>query len=138
VLATLACVLMVKLAIVQGTGTRYDIRLAAERIRVAQEQGRPIVHMGWHHGVYEFAARQTEPLQVLNDMGELERWATMHPDGLVVSFYPRFRFRASPVFTQQFRGAEVSIWNVREALASGVDKNVAHSRDDVDDSADED
>jgi 4-amino-4-deoxy-L-arabinose transferase-like glycosyltransferase len=137
VLATLACVLMVKLAIVQGTGTRYDIRLAAERIRVAQEQGRPIVHMGWHHGVYEFAARQTEPLQTLGDIGELERWAAIHPDGLVVSFYERFRFRATPVFTTQFRGAEVSIWNVREALASGVDKEVAHSRDADDEDSDD-
>jgi 4-amino-4-deoxy-L-arabinose transferase-like glycosyltransferase len=131
-LLTLACVLMVKLAIVQGTGTRYDIQLVAEQIRAAQVQGRPIVHMGWHHGVYEFAARQTEPLQVLGDIGDLQRWASTHPDGLVLSFYPRFRFRATPVFTTQFRGAEVSIWNVREALASGVDKDIAHSRDDDD------
>ena len=136
-LATIACVLMVKLAIVQGTGTRYDIGLVAQRIQVAQEQGRPIVHMGWHHGVYEFAARQSEPLQVLHDIGELERWAATHPDGLVVSFYERFRFRATPVFTTPFRGVEVSIWNVREALASGVDPSVAHSRDAEEDASDD-
>jgi 4-amino-4-deoxy-L-arabinose transferase-like glycosyltransferase len=136
-LVTLACVLMVKLAIVQGTGTRYDVRPVAAAIHAAQEQGRPIVHMGWHHGVYEFAARQTEPLQVLGDIGELERWASTHPDGLVASFYPRFRFRATPVFTQAFRGAEVSIWNVREALASGVDKDIEHSREDAEDSTDD-
>jgi 4-amino-4-deoxy-L-arabinose transferase-like glycosyltransferase len=136
-LVTIACVLMVKLAIVQGTGQRYDMRGVAAEIDKAQEQHRPIVHMGWHHGVYEFAARQTEPLPVLNDLGELERWSNEHPDGLVISFYPRFRFRATPVFTQPFRGAEVSIWNAREALASGVDKNVAHSRDDSEDNNDD-
>ena len=136
-LATLACVLMVKLAIVQGTGTRYDIGPVAAAIHTALENRRPVVHMGWHHGVYEFAARQTEPLPVLGTIAELQTWAQAHPDGLVVSFYPRFRFRAKPVFNQTFRGAEVSIWNVREALASGVDEDVAHSRDDVDDTADD-
>jgi hypothetical protein len=124
--------MMVKLAIVQGTGTRYDVRPVATAIQAARAQGRPMVHMGWHHGVYAFAARQTEPLPTLGDIHELERWAETHPDGLVVSFYPRFRFRAKPVFTEPFRGVEVSIWNVREALASGVDPDVAHSRDDDD------
>jgi len=136
-LVTLACALMVKLAIVQGTGTRYDIGDAAAAIQAVQERGKPIVHMGWHHGVYEFAGRMKEPLQTLGDVAELERWASTHPDGLVVSFYPRFRFRATPVFTTPFRGAEVSIWNVREALASGVDRDVAHSRDEGDDAADD-
>lgn len=136
-LAALACALMIKLAIVQGTGTRYDIRLAGAQVHALQEQQRPIVHMGWHHGVYEFAARQTEPLQTLHDIAELERWAAKHPDGLVMSFYERFRFRAKPVFTTPFRGAEVSIWNVREALASGVDKDAEHSRDAADDAADD-
>jgi len=126
-----------KLAIVQGTGTRYDIGPVAAAIHTALENRRPVVHMGWHHGVYEFAARQTEPLPVLGTIAELQTWAQAHPDGLVVSFYPRFRFRAKPVFNQTFRGAEVSIWNVREALASGVDEDVAHSRDDVDDTADD-
>jgi 4-amino-4-deoxy-L-arabinose transferase-like glycosyltransferase len=135
-LATIACVLLVKLAVVQGTGQRYDIRPIADAIHTAREQGKPIVHMGWHHGLYEFASRQTEPLPVLDDMGALERWTVEHPDGLVVSFYPRFRFRATPVFTQQFRGVEVSIWNAREALASGVDKAVEHARDESEDADD--
>ena len=136
-LATLACVLVVKLALVQGTGVRYDPQPVADQVRAALARGQPIVHMGWHHGVYEFAARLTRPLPTLGTMDELARWAQRHPDGLVISFYPRFRFRATPLFTQPFRGAEVSIWNVRDALASGVDAAAAHSRDESDESDDD-
>jgi 4-amino-4-deoxy-L-arabinose transferase-like glycosyltransferase len=136
-LATLAVVLLIKLAIVQGPGVRYDVRGVAERVQAAEARGQPIVHLGWHHGVYEFAGRLTEPLPTLT-LAELPEWAQAHPDGLVMSFYRRYRFRAEPVYSQPFRGVQVSIWNVREALASGVDPNVSHVRDDSEDASDED
>ena len=124
-LAMLALVLLIKLAVAQGTGVRYNPWPIAEAVRAAQDRGQPIVHMGWHHGVYEFAARLLQPLPTLGSLEELADWAQRHPDGLVMSFYPTFRFRAPPVYTQPFRGTVVSIWNVRDALASGVDRNAA-------------
>jgi hypothetical protein len=65
-------------------------------------------------------------------------WVAQHPDGLVISFYRRYRFRAEPIYSQPFRGVQVSIWSAREALASGIDPNVSHARDDSDDSNDDD
>ncbi|MEO7433179.1 MAG: glycosyltransferase family 39 protein [Dokdonella sp.] len=128
-LATLAVVLIIKIAIVQGPGERYDVSRIATQIAAAQQRGKPIVCLGWHHGVFEFAGRLKEPLLVIEGMNEFATWTQQHPDGLAVSFYARFRFRATPVFTQPFRGVEVSIWNATEALASGVDPAVEHVRD---------
>jgi len=126
----LAVGLIVKIAVIEGPGERYDMEPVAAEIRAAQERGQPIVHLGWHHGVYEFAGRLTQSLPALEEKAQFETWARAHPDGLVVSFYRQFRFRAEPRYTQPFRGGEVSIWNVREALASGFDPHVAHTRDD--------
>jgi hypothetical protein len=136
-LATLAGVLIINLALIQGPGVRYDARPISAQVRAAQMRGQPIAHLGWHHGVYEFAGRLTEPVPVLT-METLPAWAAEHPDGLVLSFYRRYRFRAEPVFSQPFRGVQVSIWNVREALESGVDPNINHPRDDSEDASDED
>ena len=136
-LAMLVVALLVKFAVIEGPGQRYDLAAIGARIADAQRRGQPIVHLGWHHGVYEFAGRLTEPLPALDTLAEFDAWAREHPDGLVMGFYRQFRFRAVPVFTQPFRGGEVSIWNVRDALASGVDPSAAHSRDAEEDTSDE-
>ena len=136
-LATVAVVLLFKLMVIQTAGSRYDVRSIAAKIEAAQERGQPIAHVGWHHGVYEFAGRLTEPLPTLS-METLPEWVAEHPDGLLVSFYRRFRFRAEPIYSQPFRGVQVSIWNARDALASGIDPNAGRARDDSDDSNDDD
>lgn len=126
-LASLALVLVVKLAVAHGTGERYNPQSVSQVVRSLQQQGTPLVHMFWHHGAYEFAGRLVEPIPALYDMESLQRWAEQHPDGMVMSFYPEYRFRARPYFSAPFRGTEVSIWRVGEAIASGTDKKVAHS-----------
>jgi 4-amino-4-deoxy-L-arabinose transferase-like glycosyltransferase len=136
-IATVAVVLLFKLAVIQAAGSRYDVRSIASQVRAAQDRGQPIAHVGWHHGVYEFAGRLTKPLPALT-FAELPKWVAENPDGLVISFYRRFRFRAEPIYSQPFRGVQVSIWKAREALASGVDPNASHARDDSEDSSDDD
>ena len=127
-LAMLAVVLVVKLAIEQGQGARYDVSGVAAEVRAAQDRGQPILHLGRHHGVYEFAGRLLQPLPVIEDAKQFPAWAQDHPDGLVMSFDRRYRFRANPVYTQPFRGGEVSIWTVHDALVSGIDPAIAHLR----------
>ena len=128
-LAMLVLVLIVKLAVVQGPGERYDMGPVSAQVRAAQDRGQPIAHLGWHHGAYEFAGRMSQPLTALRSMDEFTAWAAQHPDGLVISFYRRFRFRAEPVYTRPFRGGEVSIWTVHDALASGIDPSIEHTHD---------
>lgn len=136
-LAMLAVALLVKLAVIEGPGQRYDMTPIGQQIAAAQQRGQPIVHMGWHHGVYEFAGRMAQPLEAFDDLKQLDTWVQQHPDGLVVTFYRRYRFRATPVFSQPFRGVEVSIWKAAEALKSGLDPSVEHSRDAGEDTSDD-
>jgi hypothetical protein len=134
--AMVAVSLVIKLAVIQGSGERYDIDATAARIRDIQERGEPIVHLGWHHGVYEFAGRLTHPLPALDTVEAFEAWAREHPDGYVVSFYRRFRFRADPLHAQKFRGGEMAMWKASDALASGVDPDASHAGDESDESDD--
>ncbi|HEY6942659.1 glycosyltransferase family 39 protein [Dokdonella sp.] len=134
--AMLAVALVIKLAVIQGAGDRYDIDAIAARIHDAQERGQPVAHLGWHHGVYEFAGRLVQPLPALETLEQFQVWAREHPDGYVVSFYRRFRFRADPVHAQKFRGGELAMWKAADALASGVDPAASHAGDEPDDSDD--
>jgi 4-amino-4-deoxy-L-arabinose transferase-like glycosyltransferase len=128
--------LVIKLAVLQSSGDRYDLDAISRRIHDAQTAGHPVVNLGWHHGVYEFAGRLREPVPAFDTLAEFETWARAHPDGYVVTFYRRFRFRAEPVHAQKFRGGEMAMWKASDALASGVDPTMSHARDDVDDSDD--
>ncbi|MCW5579461.1 MAG: glycosyltransferase family 39 protein, partial [Dokdonella sp.] len=106
-LAILALTLVAKLVVLWGPGVRYDITPIAQRIAALQAQGHAVASMGWHHGVYEFAARLPEPIPAFYTLDDFKAWVGQHPDGYVVTFFRQFRFRATPVFTQPFRGVEV-------------------------------
>ena len=134
--AMLGIALLIKLAVLQSSGDRYDLDAISTRIHDAQAAGHPVVHLGWHHGVYEFAGRLREPVPAFETLAEFETWAREHPDGYVVTFYRRFRFRAEPVHAQKFRGGEMAMWKASDALASGVDPTTSHARDEIDDSDD--
>jgi len=135
--AMLSLALVIKLALLQGPGERYDVAPIAQRIAALQTQGHAVAHLGWHHGVFEFAGRLREPVWAFDTLAEFEAWAREHPDAYVATFYRRFRFRAEPVFTQPFRGGEVSMWKVSDALASGVDPSVSHAPDEIEDNSDD-
>ncbi len=130
--AMLVFALLIKLAVLQSAGDRYDLDAIATRIHDAQEAGHPVVHLGWHHGVYEFAGRLRQPVPAFETLPEFETWARANPDGYVVTFYRRFRFRAEPVHAQKFRGGEMAMWKASDALASGVDPSMSHASDEID------
>lgn len=134
--AMLVVALLIKLAVLHSSGERYDVAAISARIHDAQAAGHPVAHLGWHHGVFEFAGRLVQPVFAFDTLPEFERWAREHPDGYVVTFYRRFRFRAEPVHAQKFRGGELAMWRVSDALASGVDPTTSHAGDEIDDSDD--
>jgi 4-amino-4-deoxy-L-arabinose transferase-like glycosyltransferase len=119
-LIAVAIVVALQLALLRTSGS-YDVTPAAEKIRAAQESQQAIAMLGLHHGVFEFAGRLRQPLLELDSEAAFTTWAAQHPDGLVVSFYRKYRFAATPIFSQPFRGSQLSIWRVRDALASGLD-----------------
>ncbi len=135
--ATILLTLTFTLAFLQGPGGRYDITPMAQRIADLQAAGHVVAHLGWHHGVYEFAGRLRDPLPTFETLPEFQAWAREHPDAYVATYFRRFRFAAKPVFTQPFRGEEASLWKVTDALASGVDPKVSHAGEPIEEYGDD-
>lgn len=132
-LTTLVMVLLVKLAIVQGTGLHYDARPIAAEIRKLQDSGAPLLHYGWHHGAFEFAGQLQHPLPWCYYGFEAREWLQAHPDGYLIGFERKLRIDAPPLVQFPFRGAQVSIWPAAAALAAGVPERSDSSDPDIED-----
>jgi len=65
-LASVASATLSMLTIAQSLRPTVDVSAAAVRIRAAQESGKPIVHLGWHHALFEFADRLRQPLEAID------------------------------------------------------------------------
>lgn len=97
------------LTIAQAVGPTLDVTATANRIRAAQEAGKPIVHLGWHHGLFEFPGRLTRPFESIN-LGELYAWCAEHPDGEVVTFYTKYGVPVKPEAEVPWRLGRILIW----------------------------
>jgi hypothetical protein len=101
------------LTIAQAVGPTLDVTATADRIRAAQAAGKPIVHLGWHHGLFEFPGRLTEPFESIN-LGELYTWCSAHPDGEVVTFYTKYGVPVKPEEEVPWRLGRILIWRAAD------------------------
>jgi 4-amino-4-deoxy-L-arabinose transferase-like glycosyltransferase len=101
------------LAIAQSIGPTLDVSATANRIRQAQEAGKPIVHLGWHHGLFEFPGRLTQPFESIS-LGELYTWCAAHPDGEVVTFYTKYGVPVKPETEVPWRLGRILIWRAAD------------------------
>jgi len=105
------------LTIAQGIGPYVDVSAAAARIKQAQESGVPIAHLAWHHGLFEFAGRLTQPLEKVN-YRDLRAWCEAHPNGEIVTFYTKYPITAKPFMTMPYRFHRILFWHASDLLAS--------------------
>jgi len=103
------------LALAQGIGPYIDVTPAAARIKQEQDAGRPIAHLAWHHGLFEFAGRLTQPLEKVNFAG-LRPWCEAHPDGTVVTFYTKYPITAKPQLEMPYRFGRIIFWRAADIL----------------------
>ncbi len=101
------------LTIAQAVGPTLDVSATANRIRAAQDAGRPIVHLGWHHGLFEFPGRLTRPFEAIN-LGELYAWCAAHPDGEVVTIYSKYGVPVKPEMEIPWRLGNILIWRAAD------------------------
>ena len=104
------------LALAQGVGPTVDVTVAATRIAEAQAAGRPIVHLAWHHGLFEFAGRLTQPLEKVN-YTNLRAWCAEHPTGEVVTFYTKYPITTKPELELPYRFGRIIFWRAADLLA---------------------
>jgi len=116
-LASVATASIGMLALAQGIGPYVDVSVAAARIKQAQDGGQPIAHLAWHHGLFEFAGRLTQPLEKVN-LATLRPWCEAHPNGEIVTFYTKYnQITAKPDLDLPYRFGHIMFWRAADILA---------------------
>ena len=101
------------LAIAQAAGPTLDVTATAKHIRTLQDAGKPVAHLGWHHGLFGFPGRLEKPLERV-DMDTAYAWCTAHPDGEIVTFYTKYGITAKPAQEIPYRLGRILIWRAAE------------------------
>jgi len=99
----------------QMMGPYIDVTAAAERIKQIQENHQPIAHLAWHHGLFEFAGRLTQPLEKVT-FGELHEWCVHHPDGEIVTFYTKYPVPVKPDLEIPYRFGKITFWRAADII----------------------
>ncbi|MDR3386286.1 MAG: glycosyltransferase family 39 protein [Rudaea sp.] len=115
-LSSVAAASIGMLTLAQGVGPYVDVSVAAARIAQAQAAGTPIAHLGWHHGLFEFAGRLTQPLEKV-EYANLRAWCAAHPDGQIVTFYTKYPITVKPELELPYRFGRILFWRASDLLA---------------------
>ena len=101
------------LTIAQAVGPTVDVTEVALRVRAAQEAGKPIAHIGNHHGLFGFPGRLTQPFERV-ELGNLYTWCTAHPDGEVITIYSKYGVPVKPEAEVPYRLGRILIWRAAD------------------------
>ena len=115
-IGSVATAALAALGLTQMMSPTIDVTAAAARIQQMQQSGRPIAHLAWHHGLFEFAGRLTQPLQIVS-YGELHEWCVQHPDGEIVTFYTKYQIAAKPEWEIPYRFGKILFWRAADIAA---------------------
>ena len=115
-IASVATAVLAALGLTQMMSPTIDVTAAAARIKQIQQSGQPIAHLAWHHGLFEFAGRLTQPLQKVS-YGELHEWCVQHPDGEIVTFYTKYQISAKPELEMPYRFGKILFWRAADIAA---------------------
>lgn len=116
-LTSVATAAIAMLTLAQGIGPYVDVSAVAARIKQAHAAGTPIAHLAWHHGLYEFAGRLTQPLETV-DYANLHAWCAAHPNGEIVTFDNKYPIAAKPYLTVPYRFRYILFWHASDLLAA--------------------
>ena len=130
-LASVATAAIAMLVLAQGVGPYVDVSKSAGQIKQVQVSGRPIVHLAWHHGLYEFGGRMTQPLESI-DYGHLYAWCVAHPNGDIVTFETKYPIAAKPYLVLPYRFRHISFWHASDLLAAPLPASTVEPDDDDD------
>ena len=123
------------LVLAQGVGPYVDVTAAAARIKDFQTRGQPIAHLAWHHGLYEFSGRLTEPLEKVN-YADLRAWCEAHPQGEIVTFDTKYPITAKPDVEMPYRFGRIRFWRAADILTMPP-PGASPKADDEDDTPDD-
>ncbi len=95
----------------------YDLSPISAHLRMLQDNGVPLAHVGKYHGQFQFLGRLQRPLEVIQPQ-ELPDWFARHPVGRAIVYLSHDDpVLAQAEFVQPFRSRFVAIVGA-DALAS--------------------
>lgn len=106
-------IVMVHMSAAPAFSLAYDLEPAAKRVKVWQDEGRPVAYIGKYHGEFQFLGRLTQPLSTMQTLSEGKAWASTHPTGLIIATMRKDDIPASPapISMQPYRGKYLVMWN---------------------------
>ena len=117
--ASIVSVGLVECAVAVPLSMHDDVTPVAMIIHDAQQTMRPVVHLGRHYGLYEYAGRLTAPLPIVT-AAQMRTWCAIHRDGFVVAMDGNLQLDAPSVYSKPFRDARVSVWRAGDAIDARV------------------
>jgi 4-amino-4-deoxy-L-arabinose transferase-like glycosyltransferase len=111
--ASPALVLAIHLGIMPFLRSAHDLHPIAGHLRVLQQSGVPIAHLGKYHGQFHFLGRLTQPIAVV-ELDEIQRWAQANPSGRIIAYGEDadWQPRGEPEFSQHYRRTRVFVWGL--------------------------
>ncbi|MEP6484773.1 MAG: glycosyltransferase family 39 protein [Rudaea sp.] len=114
-LSGVAVAALAVLCLAQMIGPTIDVSAAAQKIKQYQSEGRPVAHLAWHHGLFEFAGRLTQPLPSVT-FHDLHEWCVKHPDGEIVTIYTKYPIPAKPELEMPYRFGHITFWRAADII----------------------
>jgi 4-amino-4-deoxy-L-arabinose transferase-like glycosyltransferase len=89
-LLAVASVVLVQVALLHSIVPMFDLKPMAEAIRVEQQAGHTVAHLGKYHAQYQFLGRLEQPLVELGDRDPRRAWLSAHPAAYAVMYREGF------------------------------------------------
>ncbi len=110
---------LIECAIAVPLSKHDDVTPVAMIIHDAQQNMQPVVHLGRHYGLYEYAGRLMAPLPIVT-AAQLPAWCADNRDGLVVAMDGDLQLDVPAMYSKPFRDARVSVWKASGAMGARV------------------
>lgn len=102
-----------------GVGALFDTQPIAEELKSRMGDGVAVVGMPYNAD-FNFKARMTSPVAVLDGEVAVQAWMRMHPKGSIIGPTGRAGFETPPDRAWMYRGRPFGLWGVRELTAPEV------------------
>lgn len=118
---SVALVIGIYLALSPVFAEPYDLKPVADYVRMEQDRGRPVAHVGDYQGELHFLGRLDRPFAEL-DRGEVSAWVAEHPDGRVIIHFgdPDSVDLSGADFVHPIRGQTLAVWTSEGLRRSGA------------------
>jgi hypothetical protein len=105
---SIVAVLTADWAVIRAAGDAYDLRPIARHLKLLENQGVPVAHIGKYHGQFQFLGRLEHSPKVLNEE-DVAAWLAEHPNGRLITYFKTVPATLESEWAQRFAGRMVVV-----------------------------